>query len=45
VRPRYASQAIDIAEEADDMDTSDLLTEVLRDIDKHLWFLEAHIQD
>ena len=38
-------QAIDIAEEAGDMETSDLFTEVSRDIDKHLWFLEAHIQD
>jgi len=27
-----------------DMDTNDLLIEVRRDIDKHLWFLEAHLQ-
>lgn len=47
---RYAHYAasvrkgIAIADEADDIDTSDLLTEVSRAIDKHLWFLEAHLQ-
>jgi starvation-inducible DNA-binding protein len=47
---RYAAlaestrQAIDRAEQADDMDTADLFTEVSRDIDKSLWFLEAHLQ-
>jgi starvation-inducible DNA-binding protein len=39
-----ARTAIDLAEEAGDMDTSDLFTEVSRAIDKHLWFLEAHTQ-
>lgn len=35
---------IDQATELEDMDTADLFTEVSRDIDKHLWFLEAHLQ-
>lgn len=47
---RYANlaqstrEAIDKAEEAGDMDTADLFTEVSRALDKALWFLEAHIQ-
>jgi starvation-inducible DNA-binding protein len=47
---RYAAlaqstrEAIDQAEEAKDMDTSDLFIDVSRDLDKALWFLEAHIQ-
>lgn len=47
---RYATLAkstregIDTADKADDMDTADLLTEVSRDLDKYLWFLEAHLQ-
>lgn len=36
--------AIDDAEELDDADTTDLLTEVSRGIDKWLWFVEAHGQ-
>lgn len=35
---------IDDADKAGDMDTADLFTEVSRDIDKLLWFVEAHIQ-
>jgi starvation-inducible DNA-binding protein len=48
---RYATlaestrKAIDTAEQAEDMDTSDLFTEVSRDLDKSLWFLEAHLQN
>jgi starvation-inducible DNA-binding protein len=37
-------QGIDAAAEAGDAGTSDLLTEVVRAIDKHLWFLDAHLQ-
>jgi len=36
--------AIDSSDEAGDAGTSDLFTQVSRTIDKHLWFLEAHIQ-
>lgn len=37
-------KAIDTADEAGDMDTADLFTEVSRGLDKSLWFLEAHLQ-
>jgi starvation-inducible DNA-binding protein len=37
-------EAIDQAEEHEDQGTMDLLTEVSRDLDKFLWFLEAHVQ-
>jgi starvation-inducible DNA-binding protein len=37
-------EAIDVADKAGDMSTSDLFTEVSRDLDKGLWFLEAHVQ-
>jgi starvation-inducible DNA-binding protein len=36
--------AIDTSAELEDQDTADLFTEVSRAIDKHLWFVEAHIQ-
>lgn len=48
---RYAATAqstregIDQAEEAEDMVTADLLTQVAHDLDKSLWFLEAHLQE
>jgi len=35
---------IDSAAELEDQDTADLFTEVSRAIDKHLWFVEAHLQ-
>ena len=35
---------IDTAAGVGDAGTADLLTEVSRDLDKHLWFLEAHLQ-
>ncbi len=38
-------RAIDVSDsELGDTDTSDLFTEVSRAIDKHLWFVEAHLQ-
>ena len=40
----YTRKAIKIAESADDQDTMDLFVDVSRDIDKWLWFLEAHLQ-
>lgn len=36
--------AIDSADELGDADTADLFTGVSRDVDKHLSFLEAHLQ-
>jgi starvation-inducible DNA-binding protein len=35
---------IDRATEIGDADTADLFTEVSREIDKKLWFVEAHLQ-
>ncbi|MFT8245430.1 DNA starvation/stationary phase protection protein Dps [Roseomonas sp. BN140053] len=46
---RYAAvaknlrQGIDETDDAGDADTSDLLTEISRAIDKNLWMLEAHL--
>lgn len=37
-------QAIDKTAELGDADTADLYTEISREIDKDLWFLEAHLQ-
>jgi starvation-inducible DNA-binding protein len=37
-------KAIDEALELNDQDTADLFIEVSRAIDKHLWFVEAHLQ-
>ena len=48
---RYAAfanavrQNIDETDDAGDVGTSDLLTEVSRGVDKQLWFLEAHTQE
>jgi starvation-inducible DNA-binding protein len=36
--------AIDTADELGDADTADLFTEISRELDKSLWFLEAHLQ-
>src|ERR1700761_668799 len=36
---------IDDTEELGDKDTADLLTGISRQLDKYLWFLEAHLQD
>jgi starvation-inducible DNA-binding protein len=35
---------VGLAEELADKATADLLTEVTRQVDKDLWFLEAHLQ-
>ncbi|WP_107666992.1 DNA starvation/stationary phase protection protein Dps [Cyanothece sp. BG0011] len=46
---RYAAygahlrEAIDKTEELGDADTADLYTEISREVDKRLWFLEAHL--
>ena len=37
--------AIDQADKAGDLDTADLLTQISRELDKDLWFLQAHLQD
>jgi starvation-inducible DNA-binding protein len=37
-------QAIDQADELKDKGTADLFTEVSREADKNLWFVEAHLQ-
>ena len=39
-----ARKAIETAAQLGDADTSDLFTGVSRDVDKYLWFLEAHLQ-
>lgn len=36
--------AIDTAANAGDQNTADLFTTISREMDKHLWFLEAHCQ-
>jgi starvation-inducible DNA-binding protein len=37
-------EAIDRTDQLGDKDTADIFTEVSRQVDKDLWFLEAHIQ-
>jgi starvation-inducible DNA-binding protein len=36
---------IDDTDKLGDADTADLFTGISRDLDKYLWFLEAHLQD
>jgi starvation-inducible DNA-binding protein len=42
---KSARGAIDAAAELGDAGTADLFTQLSREIDKYLWFLEAHLQD
>jgi starvation-inducible DNA-binding protein len=37
--------AIEATAELGDADTADVFTQLSREIDKYLWFLEAHLQD
>lgn len=39
---KLVRKAIDEADEADDKDTADLFTGISRQMDKDLWFIEAH---
>ncbi len=41
---REVRKTIDEADELQDADTADMFTEISRDIDKWLWFVEAHSQ-
>jgi starvation-inducible DNA-binding protein len=36
--------AIDTADELGDMATADLFTDMVRDLDKWVWFLQAHLE-
>lgn len=40
---RSTRAAIETADEAEDADTADLFTGISRELDKTLWFLEAHL--
>ena len=37
-------KAISLADELKDQDTVDILTQISREVDKYLWFVEAHVQ-
>ena len=41
---KVVRKGIDEATDLGDQDTADIFTEVSREIDKQLWFVEAHIQ-
>lgn len=40
---RNVRAAIDESDKLGDKDTADLFTEISRDLDKHLWFVESHL--
>lgn len=42
---KSARAAIDATDKLGDKDTADLFTGISRDLDKYLWFVEAHLQD
>jgi len=44
IHANNARAAIDTSDEAGDADTADLFTEISRQLDKDLWFLQAHVQ-
>jgi starvation-inducible DNA-binding protein len=41
---KAAREAIDQSDKLGDKDTADIFTEVSRETDKNLWFVEAHLQ-
>jgi starvation-inducible DNA-binding protein len=41
---KLVREAIDEADKLGDADTADLFTGVSREVDKYLWFVEAHLQ-
>ena len=41
---KHARAAIDESDKLGDKDTADLFTGISRDLDKQLWFVEAHLQ-
>src|SRR6201996_556212 len=42
---KVVRSAISETDELGDADTADLFTGISRDVDKYLWFVEAHLQD
>ena len=42
---KAAREAIDATDRLGDKDTADLFTGLSREMDKYLWFIEAHLQD
>lgn len=40
----HVRNAISNANEFKDPDTADIMTQISRDVDKYLWFVEAHLQ-
>ncbi len=41
---KHLRQAMDSAASWDDQDTNDIYTQISREVDKKLWFTEAHLQ-